>query len=659
MRMLKLAARADGAVTSIVGFVAAVAIYGVAFAAFLAFTQAPAFSTNSAPELGARSQGSVEQLVNSAGQGVNAKAWVLDPDNITRFGIAVDGMPGQLDTAKLRNLTRGGMVANGSNGLLDYAEAQAALGLGPYDFHLRTYPLLVKLADAGLHPVKGLRVAYVGDWSMVLSNGSSSYLVDYASSVKDMGSYVLVNVSIHNNGTTDAVFQTAFSVPLADGTITDTANTGLLLAGTGQENVTLKLYKTSGWAWAGGSHVVTVNIKDTVKSVANFQVDLGGIDMGAGSSPYAMAVVSPEKLVYKTIQFPKIDFDLFDGKGDQVVGVNIRSNFSYAGNNSLIAYDQESTKRGSSNKWDAPKGAEGEYNMTVNTTGDYAFNSFDRVYVTDGDGGVFTPAPTYTYQESPASIAERAMLADLVDNFANTTYNNSAGDVYMDFSSVMNDDLADNLSSNGSLLNYSVLVVGSNVDQNAMTSGAATSAVRNFTVAGGLLIVLGSQAQTVGWLQQLFQSSLTTATGGLGVPDPTNPILHVPEELAYRTYPDNGVTWALANADSQHFTNVVTRSTVAPVQDTLAVSKPGNFGNGTIVLTGWELWNLTAPQDKLEAERVLYNFLNQAYGTLFVDFGPSIPSYAEVASSSRLATAPHPWLQGQDVAVRVTMYVFK
>ncbi|MCA1814283.1 MAG: hypothetical protein LC624_10105 [Halobacteriales archaeon] len=650
--------RGDEAASSVVAFGVAIVVYAVAFAAFLSFGNAPALVDDPVPALAAVARGAADSLLASPGASVGG-TWVSDPDHMTRFGLAAAGKPGTLDLDKLRNLTRGELGLNATNNLLDYAEAKSALGAGVQDFHLRTFPLLPKLDDVPLQPITGVRVAYVGDWGMVQQNGSSSYLVQYSTSVQDVGGIVYVNVTIVNNGTTDSVFQTTYNVPLQH-SVVDTQNTGLLTAGGGTQTLSLKLYKTSTfWKNAGSDRNVTLNIKDGTKSVANFKIDLGGINMTAGNAAYAMALVSPEKLTYKTNQYPKIDFNIYNGEGTQQTGVNIRSNFSYASNGTLIAFDQENTKSDSSNKWDAPKSAEGTYLMTVNTTGNYSFNSQDRIYVTDGDGGTFTPGPVYSYVESAASIAERRMLGDLVAGFKNTTYNNTGGDVYMDFSSALNNDFADNISADGLLKNYTAIVVGSNVDQNAMNSGAAMSIIRNYTLAGGLLVVLGSQSQQVGWLQQLFDASITTPGNGLGAPDPTNPILHVPEELGYTTYPDNGLTWSFGSADdASHFTHVINRGSVASTLDQVALSKPGHYGNGTIVLTGWQPYNLTAPQSEREAERVLYNFLMQVRGSLYVDFGPQLPTYQPVASTSRIATAADPLAPGQTIMVRVVLYAF-
>jgi hypothetical protein len=220
---------------------------------------------------------------------------------------------------------------------------------------------------------------------------------------------------------------------------------------------------------------------------------------------------------------------------------------------------------------------------------------------------------------------------------------------------VMNNALADNLTLDA----YDVLVVGSHADQNAMTDAAAKEAVKEFVRRGGLLIAFGSTDQDVSWLEPLFASSLTTSGEAIGTPDPTNAILHVPEVLAWRGYRDGGLTWRFdSDADASHFTHVVIRDAGAR-EDILALSKPGHFGNGTIVVTGWTLFDLTTPQDDLEARKVMYNFLLQAHGPLFVDMGPRIPEHAEVGSASRMVTAPHPRIAGEDVIVRLVLYVFR
>ncbi|MCA1814284.1 MAG: hypothetical protein LC624_10110, partial [Halobacteriales archaeon] len=639
----------EDAVSTITGFAVALLMYGTAFAAFMTFTTGPQLAHDPGPSLGSEARGSAEALLSSAG----SANWVSDPDHLTRFGLAKEGRPGLLDLDKLRALSRGEPGTNATNHQLDYGEAKAALGAGSDDFHLRTYPLVTPLAQAGLQPITGIRVAYVGDWSMQQQNGSSSYLVQYAPSVEERGDVVYVNVTITNNGTTAAVFQTTFTLPLAH-SVVDTANTGLLAAGSGTEVVGMKLFKTAGWTWAGADRNVSVNIKDGTKTVASFKMDLGAYTMTAGSTAYALALASPEKLTYKTNQFPKISFDILDGAGSRVEDVAYRLNFTYL-NGTLIASKSDETER--ENKWDAPKMPQAEYLVTLNRTANYGFSTWDRVYVTDADPGVFTPGPVFSYVESNASMAERRMVLDLVRGFKNTTYNVTGGDAYMDFSSVLNNDLAGNLTQNGQLFNFTALVIGSNVDHSALTSGAMTGAVRNYTLAGGLLVVLGSASQQMDWLQPLLQAAATTSGNGIASPDATNPVLHSPEELAYPTYVDSGLVWSFGSSDAAHFSHVLGVAGTTE-RDTLALSKPGHFGNGTVILAGWRPATLTQPQDNAEAERVLYNFLNYVRGSLYVDFGPTPPTYQAVASTTRVATAPDPIAPSSVLLVRMVLYTF-
>lgn len=646
--------RADDAVSTIAGFAVAVAVYGVAFMAFMSWSATPQLQHNEAQDLGSRANSGIATILGSAGlTAQSGQAWFSDPDHITRFGLSVAGKPDQLDLDKMRNLTKGNITTDAVNNLLDYGEAKDALGLGNYDFHLRTYPLLPRLEDID-HPVRNLRVAYLGDFTQINGNNNPNYLVQFATESKDMGSYVFVNVTVTNNGTLDAVFQVAFSFDLRSGGISDTENTLLLGGnGTGSQKVGIKLYKMSSWDWGSHEKKVDVSISDVNQVVGSSSVDLSGIDMTAGTSSYSIIGADATKVHFKTSDKPQVSLSLFDGVGKNVKNVQVNVSAHDASGGLVYGWTGNTAQNDVTLTFPDTKPA-GGYGLWANTTGNYAFNELDGFQVTD-DPGSFQPSTgPSSYTESASSVTERSYLNDLVQGWHNTTYD-VGGDVYPDIKTVMNNDLANNLSAG----HYDALVVGSNVDQNAMTSAAAKNAVRDFVLGGGLLVVFGSDAQQVTWLQPLFHASLTTSGNGIGTPDPTHPILHTPEELSYTTYPDNGKAWELNSPDSAHFTNVLVRSGTQKQTDVLAVSKPGHFGNGSIVLGGWQPYNLTSPQDPWEAKRVLYNFLEQGLGALYVDFGPSIPSYAEVASASRLATADNPVVKGEQVLVRTVLYVFR
>lgn len=659
-----LSPRGEAGVSSIVGFAVAVAIYGITFAAFLTFVQSPGHTHSDASELGTRASGGLDVIVGSDGQDSQAgvTSWHQAPDKITRFGLAQHGEPGVLDLDKMKNLTKGNFSKDSGNNLLDYDEAKDGLGLGGYEFHLRTYPLISTLEDGGLHPIRGMKVAYVGDYTQHQQGGGSDYLVQYATSVEERGGVVFANVTITNNGTGPTVFQTEFQVPFRNATISETQTTALLAPySSGSQVASLKLYKTPKWEWATSNHNLSVNISDPNKVVASFRIDLAGINMtaGGGASGYAMVYVNPDKMYFKPNEKPKLKYNLVKGDGtlkdDKAVSFTLTVN--KASDGSLIESTTGKFDKDNKNSWTMGSAqAAGNYTTRIYLSSNSSFDETDRFDAHDNaDVGSFTPTTATTTDEEIWSAMERKMLLDLVDGFSNLTYD-FGGDVYPDQKKVMNNDLADNLTAG----KYDALIVGSSVDQNAMTSNAAKDAVRDYVLNGGLLIVLGSTGQSVTWLEPLFNVALTTSGDPVSTPDPTHPILHTPEELAYNTYTDNGHRWQFNSAgDATHFTHVITGGTSDQVEDTLALSKPGHFGNGSIVLTGWMPYALKEPQEGLEAERVLYNFLLQALGSLYIDFGPPIPPYAEVASSTRLATAPHPAIPTEQVLVRLVLYVFR
>jgi hypothetical protein len=646
----------DQATTAIVSFAVVVAIFGLAFGALMTVLREPARQQEDGPVLDAKADQGLLEVVATSGYfakgATKAKAWLEDPDNITRFGLAQEGDSSLLDLDKLRNLTKGGMARDSSNKFLDYEEARDALGLGKWDFHLRTYPLFDALDDAGITPVRNLNVAYIGDFEEQGGGGSSNYPVQYTKTLTVQDKFVNLSVTITNNGSVATVFQVEYTVPLERGNLIDTANTPLLQPNEAWTTV-LRLYKTSSWDWEDAAEI-TVKINDVSKKVAEW-VEPVGTNMASPSyGPHAAVVASPGALVYKLDKKPRIHYEVFEGDGDDVNGQGI--NISIRDSAGALVRSWEGNTGGSGHK-DFDALPAGFYNITVRKTSDSAFNSTDGFQVTNATVGEFTTVGGATNRvETASSKYERALVGTLVEGFVNRTYDNASGDVYPDLKKVMNNDLADNLTLDA----YDILVVGSNVDHNAMTSSAAKDSVKDWTLRGGLLVVLGSQDQNVNWLQPLFKAKLTTSGNGIGVPDEHHPILHTPQELDYKNFKDNGKAWEF-NGDDQAagFTHVILRDGANKHQDVLGVSKPGHFGNGTILLTTWTLDDLSNQDNWNQALGTLYNFLLQAWGVLYVDMGPAIPDRVEVASSVRMATAPSPVHAGEQVLVRVVLYVFR
>jgi len=642
--------RGDSAISTVIGFAMALLVYTAALAVWFSAQPDTSSTHSDASILDSRSLGGLDQILGDPGLSGASSAWLTDPDHLSRFGIADASKAGRLDLEKLRNLTKGSMSTNGSNGLLDYGEAKAALGLGKYDFHLRIYPILNSLAD-GSDLVKA-NVSYIGDFLQQQST-YANYPVENTSSSAD-GTPVGVSVTVTNNGTVATVFQVEFSAALTNGNLVDTANTRLL-APTESQTVNERLYKTTDWSWAGAKNV-DVTISDRSKSVGHFAINLSSYTMTAGPNHGDAAVTADaDRLLYKTNQKPTIYFNVWDGKGAVEKNVEINLTVRDVTTGSILRSWQGDTKKnGDSNKIAFDVLPAGYYRVEVYKVSDSSYNSTDYFLVTDDDIGDFTTDDTTPWTETAQSAYERSVVKSLVKDWSNTTYD-VGGDVYPDLKKVMNNDLAANLTTGM----YDVLVVGSGVDQNAMTSASAKYAVRDFVLNGGLLVALGSDAQQVNWLEPLFHSSLSTASDAVGVPDTTNPILHSPEELAYDTYDDHDHAWEFSrDEDASHFSHVIPVAGATYAQDILSVSKPGHYGNGTIILTSWEPYDLTHPQDFDEARKLLNNFFSFRLGALYVDFGPRIPDYAEVGSSSRVATAPDPTHAEGEVMVRTILYVF-
>ena len=103
-----------------------------------------------------------------------------------------------------------------------------------------------------------------------------------------------------------------------------------------------------------------------------------------------------------------------------------------------------------------------------------------------------------------------------------------------------------------------LLVVGSDVDHNSMTSSAAKQTIRDWVYAGGFLIVFGSYQQAVQWLQPIFHSALDSASDPLLTPDTAHPILHTPNELDYVSFDSGGNIWEFnRDEDASHFSPVI------------------------------------------------------------------------------------------------------
>lgn len=270
--------------------------------------------------------------------------------------------------------------------------------------------------------------------------------------------------------------------------------------------------------------------------------------------------------------------------------------------------------------------------------------------------------------------------SDAVDHFK--AGDPQPGDVFPDTKKIMNEDLPSRLAYADGTPRYdrtNVLVVGSGVDHNAMTSESAKGAIKDWVFGGGTIVVFGSDDGNVNWLQPLFHSAIRGGGETISTPDQGHPMLHVPNELdnpgenydaRNSVWRFNGQTAQAQDSSTPVFSNVIVADNVDPL---LAVSNRGSFGAGSIIITAYQPWDLyndgatgpsTLPSTECPGETVgfceglmfMQNMLMQGYADLFLEYGPEIPDGTNVEPSIRLAQIIHPELGPIDMTMIV--YVF-
>lgn len=619
---------------------------------------------------------------------------LTEADNVSRLGLgaetcsvvgnAEEGV-NRLDFDKIQTLMGGLMVRNGSNKNLDYAEARDSLGLTAvgYDFHLRSHPILpdARRALAGGFKDPYLRPLYVGDYVEDHGGGPQTFLVQQSAGVSNASAAVTLWVNVTNNGTVATAFSVVFKIPTTSEIVVELHTP--LLAIEASHNVTMLLNKTAGWAWKNaGDEVYRYTIRDPSKDVGNGTVSMSGLGMAGDGTTRKVLTLESNALQYRRNgqgdAKPDLTYDALDGAGDSGVTHTGWSLKIYKPDGQLLEEDGDLNDRG------------GTKRLTVSTLGVYRAELWgasgwlaqvDRFHVVDDDLARFNPGNDpgqWIPQDSTRLEAE--FLERLVRLFdlgvVNASYEHASlpfvegGDVYPDDNSLLADRFPSVLldaQEAGTLAAYNLVVVGSNVAHNALTSGNVKAPIEKWVKAGGTLIVFGSSSQAVQWMEPLFKSGIVTASGGLSVPDETHPLLTNPNRLDPEAYDDHGTAWDVDQRSRDLFTHVVTGAD--PNKDILAVSNPGSFGAGRIILTSWQPHDLRKGDPPAECRlttlteacpglQVMHNLLSMAYRGLYLDYGPPIPNIGTVGVQSRIVGVYHPEL-GRLLEVAFIVYVFR
>ncbi len=641
--------------------------------------------------------------------------------SLTRLGLRDVG-DDQVSFAKVENLRRAAYDASATDGYVNYPEALQSLGLAGtgLDFHVRAFPSLKSVRDilATGNRDPNLRVAYIGDVEAVYSGGGAAFTLASGTGTATctVGSnYYTISVPVTNTGATTTQLTGFFDVKMGngnDGTFSDRTRTSLLVGPSGTETLGIQVPAKSGRSCTGATLGLEIWDPNSRLDKTN-----GRSITLSGSGTAASAVtkdlwLNPGRTYYAPNTDVVVDFD-----GD-LPTCNPSSNSCDSDTLTLTVLDPGNAVVYGPTSFTVTKNvrsvtvpgakfpADGAYTLSLGyATGGVTVQ--DKLVVSSTAPAVYTPASsTVSYAVQPPVAIETWFLDQLVDNFCGAFYDTASytpadspmatapseercsfdrdgnphlGDVYPDTRAVLNNDLHSRLIDatdttytqrcNGHLTGgprydwTRVLVVGSNVDHNSMTSSDAKYAVCEWVMGGGTLIVFGSADQQVQWLQPIFHAAIISSSGGVSTPDGSHPILNRADQLAYTSYDRRGMAWGFngqtAQNQNQLLTNVVMVGTNG--DSSLTVSNPGAFGDGSIILTTWlpyDLFNTGTGTSNEEGLKMVNNFLMQGYRDLFLDYGPSIPVESrQAAAAQRVVEIQHPEFE-DPITLTVFVYVF-
>lgn len=676
-------------------------------------------SPASAATLGLQSQALADLVVSSPGFHYAGNEYVLgwgnaEADELGRLGLReTDTL--RMDFEKFQNLRRAG-YASATDGYVNYPDARSSLGLPDLglDFHLRAFPSLQSVRDllANGERDPNLRVAYIGDVEAVRTGGTSSdpaagLSVGTLTCAVGTDSYTL-SVPVTNGGLSTTQFSGFFDVDWTGNTddYEDRTRSSVVAPG-GSAILSLKVPYTSGRTCNSGN--VDLEVWDPAAELWT-----GDFDLATSGTPSTLRDndlwVNPGRAYYLAGENVIIDFggELPTKDNDPSVTLSL---VLKQGSTTVLTQSVVVTKNVRSVTLDDSYFTSAN-DFTVELTYPSGVTVTDTILVTNTVAVPDAFAPdgggTISYDPQEPVAPEVGYLEDLVDNFCPYYYQSSTtpamsvqalhtdaaesgdsyagrcsfnrfgnphpGDVYPDTRDVLNNDLVDRLldpskttytqQCNGNIVGgprydwTKVLIVGSNVDHNSMTSADAKYAVCEWVMGGGTLIVFGSADQQVQWLQPIFHAAITSSSAPVSTPDASHPILNRADTLAYDSYTTQGTrVWSFNGQTAQNQGTLLTNVVASGGTDSiLTISNPGAFGDGNIILTTWLPYDLFGTGAGMEGLKVVNNLLMQGYRDLFLDYGPQIPSSGrQAAAAQRVVDIQHPDF---DDPITLTLFVY-
>jgi hypothetical protein len=636
---------------------------------------------------------------------------VLSPETVGvsgRLGLGDEGCSfeatdarraNNLSYAKFQDLNAALMRADPANGHLDYEEARASLDLDErnVDFHLRSAPVLASVRELLANGYKDeyLRPLYLGNYQETATSTIQRPTISVTSAFTTDANFGYLKVTITNTGTIASGFTVDFNVQLERSSIAFSENSYTIAANGGSETVIGTLRKSRDWSWGTATPKFTYGVSDALGQLASGSQNMPtSTDPMNNPSPNVNNVItglSMDRRIYEepfsnSNKWPKARFTGHQGDGrelnsfgNNVNDVEMRITKTDGTQVALIANPSSNedlqaelaaagTGRFLAQLW-VPTFASGVLQNEVQF--EILANGANLCRIDVGD---YEPAPEVPVEAAFVDrLFENFDLNANASNFHHATLPYDAavgGDVFPDIKCAMNEDLPEALlNPDGTVSDrFTTIIVGSNVDHNAMTSAAAKSTIRDWVYAGGTLIVFGSDDQSVQWLQPIFHSALEGGSGGLFAPDADHPALNVPNQLDYSTY--NEVNrWSFNAGSEDYFTHVVMSGTEQDPLDALGISNSAAFGTGKVILSAWRPYDLVPASEQaatcgtpLTAQcqglALVHNLVVVSYRNLYLDYGPQLPLTSSNGVQTRIVSVYHPDLEVL-ITVTLQIYVFE
>jgi hypothetical protein len=297
-------------------------------------------------------------------------------------------------------------------------------------------------------------------------------------------------------------------------------------------------------------------------------------------------------------------------------------------------------------------------------------------YIGDWSGGNWDGLlQAATGVEIASSTIERGDLKALNVIFANTLYKPGngilpavEGDVYADYNNPGQDDAdgpgGDNLPYVMKSLfsgapqradRYDIIVVGSDVRPEHFGNGVGDFSVKlkDWVNSGKLLLVLGTDDDNVGWLDDTLGAAAKAAPGALTTPDDSHAFLTTPNRLSVGSY-----TPAVRADDSWNLNDVTSMTIVlgSKPQAHLGLSNDGKYTNeGAAFVMSMQPGEFASRDEarKVFANAFVYKFLRPAY----IDYGPEMDPDALARSATRIV--PIELQSGANIDAKIVLFMWR